>query len=389
MYSLLLAIIYLAFISLGLPDSLLGSAWPAMHPYFSVPISYAGIISMIISGGTIASSLLSDRITRKFGTKWVTAVSVAITAFALLGFSLADKFYILCILAVPYGLGAGAIDAALNNYVALHYSSRHMSWLHCFWGVGTIISPYIMSIALSNYGSWKLGYRIVFIIQIIISAILFLSVKLWNCNKVSSSEENIESVGVTGAFKIPGVKPVLAGFLCYCAAESTTLLWASSYLVEVRGVAAEKAAAFGSMFCIGITAGRFISGFISEKLSDKNLIRAGITLMCLGIAGIAIPFNNDILSIGCFMIIGLGCAPVYPSIIHSTPGNFGKQNSQAIIGIQMASAYVGSTFMPPLFGLIAQHIDIRLLPIFLMFFSVLLAILTERVNIIMKNRSAQ
>ena len=389
MYLLLLAVIYLAFISLGLPDSLLGSSWPTIRTEFDVPISYMGLISMIISGGTIISGLMSERLTKKFGTRAVTIASVFLTAVALFGFSLSTEFYQMCLWGIPYGLGAGAIDAALNNYVALHYNSRHMSWLHCFWGVGTIISPYIMSYALTH-SSWTNGYRIVSYIQLGIAAVLLLTLPLWKINQTAVAAEGSNKIlGIKGALKIKGVPHLLVGFLSYCAAEATTMLWASSYLVEVRGVAAEKAAAFGSMFCIGITAGRFISGFISEKLSDKNLIRAGITLMCLGIAGIAIPFNNDILSIGCFMIIGLGCAPVYPSIIHSTPGNFGKQNSQAIIGIQMASAYVGSTFMPPLFGLIAQHIDIRLLPIFLMFFSVLLAILTERVNIIMKNRSAQ
>lgn len=270
MYLLLLAVIYLAFISLGLPDSLLGSAWPVIRAEFDVPLSYMGFISMIISGGTIISGLMSERLTKKTGTRTVTIVSVLLTAVALSGFSTATEFYHMCLWGIPYGLGAGAIDAALNNYVALHYNSRHMSWLHCFWGVGTIISPYIMSYALTHT-VWKNGYSMVSYLQFGIAAVLLLTLPLWKVNKSAGSQESSTGVlGIKGALKIKGVPYLLIGFLSYCAAEATTMLWASSYLEGTRGISKEKAAAFGSLFFIGITAGRFLSGFISDKLGDNE-----------------------------------------------------------------------------------------------------------------------
>lgn len=383
MYSILLVIIYLAFISLGLPDSLLGSGWPTMHRDLCVPISYAGIVTMIISGGTIISSLSSDRLTRKFGTGPVTAFSVFLTAAALFGFSVSPHFWMLCVWAVPYGLGAGAIDAALNNYVALHYSSRHMSWLHCFWGVGTIVSPYIMSFALTGPFGWSGGYRIVSVIQLAITVVLFLCMPLWKGHAVSMAEKKeaeTKPLGLAGALKIKGVPQMLSGFFAYCSAESTVMLWASSYLVQVRDINAKKAAACAALFFIGITAGRFLSGIVSERLGDKLLIRIGSAVMIAGIFCIALPVSADLLSFAGFIIIGLGCAPVYPSIIHSTPSHFGKENSQAVIGIQMASAYAGSTFMPPLFGLIANHISIQLLPVFLTVFVILMIVMIESLN---------
>lgn len=376
MYLLLLAVIYLAFISLGLPDSLLGASWPTIRTEFDVPISYMGLISMIISGGTIISGLMSERLTKKFGTRAVTIVSVFLTAVALFGFSLSTEFYQMCLWGIPYGLGAGAIDAALNNYVALHYNSRHMSWLHCFWGVGTIISPYIMSYALTH-SSWTNGYRIVSYIQLGIAAVLLLTLPLWKINQTASAAEGSNKVlGIKGALKIKGVPYLLIGFLSYCAAEATTMLWASSYLEGTRGAAKEEAAALGSLFFIGITAGRFISGFVSDKLGDNNMIRLGVGIALLGVVFISLPIKA-ITIIG-FIIIGLGCAPVYPCIIHSTPGNFGAENSQGIIGIQMASAYVGSTFMPPIFGLIANHISLKLMPIYLAFFLLLLLFMISK-----------
>ena len=379
MYTLLLMIIYLAFISLGLPDSLLGSAWPVMQTAFNVPISYAGLVTMIISGGTILSSLMSDRLTKKFNTHIVTTVSVFLTASALFGFSHSNAFWMLCLWAIPYGLGAGAIDAALNNYVALHYSSRHMNWLHCFWGVGTIISPYIMSHALMTSG-WQTGYLIVSILQITITIILLISMPLW---KIHHSETHIEEElaqdsGLKRAVQIKGVPQLLLGFYAYCAAEATVMLWASSYLVHTRGISENKAAAYASLFFIGITMGRFISGIVSEKIGDRNLIRIGAAIICLGIVLLLLPLSNPFFALVGFIVIGLGCAPIYPSIIHSTPNNFGRENSQAIIGIQMASAYVGSTFMPPVFGLIANHISITLLPIYLIVFIVLMLYMLEK-----------
>ncbi|MBQ8725308.1 MAG: MFS transporter [Oscillospiraceae bacterium] len=376
MYLLLLAVIYLAFISLGLPDSLLGSAWPTIHAEFDVPLSYMGLVSMIISGGTIVSSLMTERLTKKIETRILTTASVFLTAIALFGFSMSAEFYQLCLWGIPYGLGAGAIDAALNNYVALHYNSKHMSWLHCFWGVGTIISPYVMSYALMHT-VWTDGYLTVSLIQIAIVAVLIFTLPLWKINHTNTSSENSTKVlGLKGAFKIKGVPTLLVGFMAYCAAEATTMLWASSYLEGTRGAAKEEAAAFGSLFFIGITAGRFLSGIISDKLGDNRMIRLGTGIALCGVLLIALPLKMA--TIAGFVIIGLGCAPVYPCIIHSTPNNFGAENSQGIIGIQMASAYVGSTFMPPLFGLLANHISLKLMPVYLAFFLILLLVMVSR-----------
>lgn len=382
MFSLLLAIIYISFISLGLPDSLLGSAWPIMYRELSAPISYAGIISMIISGGTIISSLFSDKLTRKLGTGLITATSVFLTAAALFGFSVSNSFIMLCIFAVPYGLGAGAVDAALNNYVSLHYSSRHMSWLHCFWGVGASISPYIMGYAIGTGYGWKTGYSIVSVIQIVLTIFLFLSLPLWKKKtSVSPDSDDYEvPLSLMDALKIKGVVPVLITFFSYCAFESTCGLWASSYLVEYRGIDSQTAANFASLFYLGITLGRFLNGFIVDKLGDKTMIRIGGATMLTGILFIALPLNTSMTVLIGLMIAGLGAAPVYPSIIHSTPSNFGKQNSHAIIGIQMACAYVGSTFMPPVFGFIAENITIAIYPLYLVIFVILMLVMSETLN---------
>ena len=284
----------------------------------------------------------------------------------------------LCLWAIPYGLGAGAIDAALNNYVALHYNSRHMSWLHCFWGVGTIVSPYVMSWALTH-SVWQTGYRMVSGIQLVIALVLLLTIPVWKVNQAKQEEASGSAVlGISGALKIRGVPYLLLGFLGYCAAESTAMLWASSYLVEAKGISKEIAAAFGSLFFIGITAGRFLSGLISEKLGDRNMIRLGTAGMILGIGCMLLPLDGSWNSLAGLVILGLGCAPVYPSIIHSTPASFGAKNSQAIIGIQMASAYTGSTFMPPLFGMLARYVSIRLLPVYVLLFTVLMIAMVEK-----------
>lgn len=382
MISLLLAIIYLAFISLGLPDSLLGSAWPVMYRELDAPISYAGILSMIISAGTILSSLFSDKITRKLGTGLVTSISVLLTASALFGFSVSRSFFLLCLFAIPYGLGAGAIDAALNNYVALHYNSRQMSWLHCFWGVGASISPYIMGYALGNGLGWRNGYSMVSVIQLAITVILFLSLPLWKKKTALTpgSEDYEAPLGLRAALKIKGVLLVLITFLAYCAFESTCGLWASSYLVEYKGLDSQTAANFASLFFLGITLGRFVCGFVADKIGDKNMIRIGLITVLAGILLILLPVSGDITALTGLLIIGIGAAPVYPSIIHSTPTNFGKENSHAIIGIQMASAYVGSTFMPPVFGFIAEHITIALYPFYLAFFVAITLAMSECMN---------
>ncbi|CCY57949.1 transporter major facilitator family protein [Clostridium sp. CAG:632] len=380
MFQLLLAIIYLAFISLGLPDSLLGAAWPSMYPEFQVPVSYAGIISMVIALGTVISSLMSDRLTKRLGAGLVTAISVAMTALALFGFSFSHSFWVLILWSIPYGLGAGSVDAALNNYVALHYKSRHMSWLHCMWGVGASAGPYIMGFALSRGQNWNGGYRYIGILQVILTFILFISLPLWKKEKKDAASESDATsdhiLTLREIFAIPGVKSVMLMFFCYSAIEQTSGLWASSYLVLHKGVAPETAATFASLFYIGITIGRAISGFITMKLNDTQMIRLGQGIILLGVLALFLPLGSTISLIG-FILIGLGCAPIYPCIIHSTPDHFGADRSQAIIGVQMASAYVGTCLMPPVFGLIANNITVALLPAYLILFLVLLSVMHE------------
>ena len=375
MYSFLLALIYLAFISLGLPDSLLGAGWPVMHTELGVSVSFMGIISMVISGGTIISSLLSDKLTHKFGTRAVTVASVFLTVAALFGFSFSGSFSMLIIFAVPYGLGAGAIDAALNNYVALHYKAKHMSWLHCFWGVGAIISPFIMSFALKNL-NWNSGYRIVGFIQLAIALLLLVTLPVWKINKTESTADT-KRVGLTAALKIKGVPSLLIGFFAYCAAEATAMYWASTYFTEVKGISGDRAASFAALFYIGITLGRFASGFITERLGDRRMILLGTGVLACGIMILLIPVQSYVTAFAAFLVIGFGCAPIYPCIIHSTPANFGAKNSGAIIGIQMASAYVGSTFIPPLFGLLGNAVGFSVMPVYLLAFFALMIIMTE------------
>ncbi len=440
MINLLLAVIYLSFISLGLPDSLLGSAWPSMYQELSVPISCSGIISMIISLGTIASSLQSDRLTRRLGAGKVTAISVALTALALMGFSLSKSFPALCLMAIPYGLGAGSVDAALNNYVALHFASRHMSWLHCMWGVGASIGPYIMSFAIGSGAGWSLGYRIVGLMQIVLSFLLFMSLPLWKSKDRDSSlpsgihdakindtdiyltkeaepssskahEESSPEMALSEAevscassskasaaeisdlrgtmdvpaalslrqiFAIPGAAYLFTAFFCYMALEATASLWAASFLSFERGLSGADAAFYAGLFFIGMTIGRAISGFLTLRLSDTDMIRLGRRLAALGLILILIPIEGPIPSVPGLIMLGLGCAPIYPSIIHSTPALFGEERSQAIIGVQMASAYIGSCFTPPFFGILGEHIGFWLYPIFLIIILILMSLMHER-----------
>ena len=383
MVSLLLAIIYMAFISLGLPDGLLGAAWPVLQGDIGVPEAYMGIVSMIISGGTILSSLLSDKITRRLGAGPITAFSVALTAAALLGFAFSREFWMLCAFAVPYGLGAGAVDAALNNYVALHYASRHMSWLHAFWGVGAAIGPYVMSLAIGSRHGWPMGYGAISVMQIVLTAVLFLSLPLFKKRpqNAAAGEEGYEApIGLRDAVGIRGVKAILLAFFGYCALESTAGLWASSYLVDHRGVDAQSAAAFALLFYLGITAGRFLNGFVADRFGDKTMIRVGLAVQAAGLLLILLPLGTPAAALAGLVILGFGCAPIYPSIIHATPAHFGRENSHAIVGIQMASAYGGATFMPPVFGLVAQYVHIGLFPVFMAVFWALMVLMTERVN---------
>lgn len=377
MFNLLLVVIYLSFISLGLPDSLLGSAWPIMHPQFNVPISYAGIISIIISIGTIISSLQSDRLTKKYGSGLITACSVAITALALFGFSVSNSFWMLVLMAIPYGLGAGSVDASLNNYVALHYSSKHMSWLHCMWGVGASVGPYIMSFAITNNLGWPKGYLIISILQIILTAIIVFSLPLWKKSIVEDTTQTNKPLTLKEILSILGAKEIMITFFCYCALESTAGLWATSYLVYQNGISEDIAASFASLFYLGMTLGRAGNGFLTMKFNDTQLIRMGQSMIFIGILIVLFSFNNTMSLLG-LITIGIGCAPIYPCIIHSTPSRFGTDKSQAIIGVQMASAYLGTLIMPPLFGVIAQNINVSLYPFYMLFILIIMVGMHER-----------
>ena len=383
MTTLLLIIIYFAFISLGLPDSLLGSIWPIAHRELGVPLAWSGPIFIIISLGTVVSSLFSDRLTRRLGAGLVTVLSVALTALALFGFGISTSYWMLCLWAVPYGLGAGSIDVALNNYVALHFKSRHMSWLHCMWGIGASTGPYIMNMILTQGGTWHQGYQTISLIQLILTAVVMLSLPLWKKQRLVSDANTTNSNSPSHAlslreiFALRGAKEVMITFFAYCALEQTAGLWASSYLSNFRGIDPVTAAGYASLFYLGITGGRAISGFITFLLNDSQMIRLGQGIAALGLL-LLLFAPIDALSLAGLVIIGLGCAPIYPSIIHSTPAHFGTDKSQAVIGVQMASAYLGNVFMPPLFGLIARYTSIALYPVYLILLLILMIIMHER-----------
>ena len=370
----LLMMIYLSFISLGLPDSMLGSAWPAMNVSLNAPLWGAGLVQMLISFCTIISSLNSAKLIRRFGTGKLTAISVATTALALLGFSLAKNYAFLLLMAVPLGLGAGAVDAGLNNYVALHCEAKHMSWLHCFWGVGTIIGPMILSAVLRAGRSWATGYRAVGLIQCAVSALLFATLGMWKHGNIQQEEHGAKALSVWEVLSLPGAKAGMVTFLCYCAVESTLGLWGATYISQVRGVDEATAASFGAMFYIGITVGRAISGFMAMKLLPKQMVRVGQALLALGCIFMMIPAGSTLSGIG-LVVCGLGCAPIYPNIIQDTPVNYGTENSQAAIGVQMAFAYVGSTFLPSIFGALAGVGGYGLLPYFAISICVLMTVL--------------
>ena len=381
MVHLLLAIIYLSFISLGLPDALLGAAWPTMCLEFAVPVSYAGGIALIIAVGTVISSLMSDRLTKWLGTGKITAISVGMTAVALFGFSVSCEYWQLCLWAIPYGLGAGSVDASLNNYVAIHYASRHMSWLHCMWGLGASVGPYIMGAALIGGMGWNSGYRSISVIQVVLTAALFLSLPLWKKRKDESGEngEKAKPLTMKQILSIRGAKEIMVAFFCYCALEQTCILWGSSYLVMHNGMDEETAASLASLFMLGITTGRFLSGFLTYRMNDANMIRLGQGIIAVGIVTMLLPLGNFAAMAG-LLLIGLGCAPIYPCVIHSTPDHFGEENSQALIGVQMASAYIGICCMPPLFGLIANHVSASLLPWYVGIINVVMIVMCERLN---------
>lgn len=378
----LLIIIYVSFISLGLPDSILGSVWPSMYRGLSVPMSYAGILFMLTAGGTIVSSIFSDRLIKRFGTGKVTAVSVLMTAFALLGFSFSNTFWELCIYTVPLGLGAGSVDTALNNYVANHYKARHMNWLHCFWGIGATTGPIIMSMCLLRFNSWKSGYFTIGIFQCLLAVFLLVSLPLWKSaadSRISASSARGKTLTLVELLSLPGAKHVLLSFFCYCAIEATAGLWGSSYLVMVRHIEPEIAARWIALFYLGITLGRFLSGLLTFRLSNRQMVRIGELLLAAGVIMILLPLGNGTLMAG-FFLLGAGCAPIYPSLLHDTPTNFGREHSQSIMGMQMACAYVGSTVMPPLFGMLASIGGYALFPIYIGVLTLLMTIMVEALN---------
>ena len=367
--SLLLAVIYLIFISLGLPDSLLGSGWPTMQVDLSVPSSYAGYVSMTISCMTVISALFSSRLIRRFHTKWIVIVSIGLTVLGLLGFSVSGQYWLLFLFAVPYGLGAGSIDAAMNHYVANHYPSSVMNFLHCFYGVGAMISPYIMSLALKA-AKWNQGYQWTAYIQAGILLVCLLSLPLWKRNENHAREESRDSAGSQETLRVPGVILTLIAFFAYCSGEATCFLWTPSYFAGTReGLSAETVAAFGSLIFGGLMLGRLISGFISNALGDRRLIRIGIGVELLGILLMCLPIRGYMAAAVGFVIIGTGMGPIYPAIQHMAPVNFGKRYSAAVIGLQMASAYIGSTLMPMVFGHIQQAVGIWIMPAYLLLFA--------------------
>lgn len=398
MLTYLLIIIYLAFISLGLPDSLLGVTWPVMRLNFNASLGSAGILAMIISGGTIVSSFMSGKVLRRFGTGKVTSVSVLMTAGALLGISFAPSFLWLILLAIPLGLGAGSVDAGLNAYVANHYKSHHMSWLHCFWGVGAMTGPIIMSQFIQGDNTWRKGYLTVAIIQFTLVIILFVAQPLWekaggsmkpdheDASQDDDSKESIKEQMIDHyPFRLKGVKPVLLAFLLYCAIETTLGLWGSSFLVHVKGIEVSVAARWIAMFYGGITLGRFLSGFLTMKLSNKILIRIGQLILLVGAVLFLLPFS-DYLSLLGFTLAGLGCAPIYPCMLHETPVRFGKENAQSLIGIQMAVAYTGSTILPPVFGFVASATTMALFPFVILAYTTIMLVSSEKINMFFQKK---
>lgn len=399
MATVFLIIIYMAFISLGLPDSMLGAAWPIMRLDYGAPVETAGLLSMIVVAGTIISSLASSAVLKRLGTGMVTFISVAVTALALLGFSYSSSVVWLAVLALPLGLGAGSIDTGLNNYVATHYKAHHMSWLHCFWGIGAMLGPIIMSRYIAGGDSWRTGYFTVSMIQFALVVLLFISLPLWKRAGKSSSPqaENVRNEPETvmaaeaasgNVLRIKGVKLAMITFLFYCGVEATVGLWGSSYLVNVKGVSAATAAGWVSLYYGGITAGRLITGFITFRFSNKELIRGGLAISMLGALVLALPLPA-VFSLVAFILIGLGSAPIFPCMLHETPARFGQANSQKIMGYQMALAYTGGAFLPPLLGWVAARSSFMILPLVMIGYIIVMILSSEQINSMMKKRKEE
>ncbi|MDK2952362.1 MAG: hypothetical protein PWQ77_2027 [Kosmotogales bacterium] len=387
----LLALIYLAFISLGLPDSLIGVTWPAIRAEWGMPLDAAGLITIIVSGNTIISTLMSGYLIKKIGTGKITYISCFLTGGALLGFSFSQSYFWLIILAIPLGFGAGSVDAALNNYVALHFKAHHMNWLHSFWGIGATLGPLIVSATISKTESWRSGFRVISIIQLSLAVVLLFSYPLWNMHQKQIDIEEKKKDKDQGdidkntekkkkkIFRIRGVKAAIATFIFYVATELSVGLWGSSFLVHVKNISIETAATWIAMYYGGITLGRFISGFVSFKLKNTQMIRIGILMALTGTVLFSLPLPDFMLFI-CLILMGLGLAPIFPSMLHETPRRFGKEYSQTIIGYQMGFGYIGSTFLPPLVGVILENTTMTLFPFFLIAFIILMLFFSESIR---------
>ncbi|TQI68920.1 MFS transporter [Clostridium sp. KNHs216] len=390
-----LALIYLAFISLGLPDAVLGSSWPIMNVEFRVPVGNAGFVSIMISACTILSSLFSHRLIRRFGTGKVTVVSVALTAVALLGFSVSPSFLWLLACAVPLGLGAGAVDSGLNEFVAEHYEAKHMNWLHCFWGVGAMLGPALISVLALWGRTWRSGYFSISIIQFALVALLIFSLPMWkkfenpSAEPVEEIRQGKEKHSLFTMLRAKGSVFVMLSFLLNASMEASMMLWGASYLVKMKGILPESAAGWVSLFFLGVTVGRMVSGFVSMKLSNEALIHIGTIFLIVGFVFMILPLPA-LFAIGAFILVGLGLAPIYPSMLHQTPVYFGKENAQAVMGLQMSFAYTGNTLMAPLFGQLFANVSFSLMPCVLLVCAVgLLACRTHLISITKKKSPDQ
>ncbi|MDF2904753.1 MAG: transporter [Herbinix sp.] len=395
MATFILIIIYVSFICLGLPDSLLGVSWPLIRTEYNVSLSAVGPIYMMIAGGTIISSFFSGKVLNRFGTAKVTAVSTAMTALGIIGFYLAPSIHWFYLMTIPLGLGAGSVDAGLNAYVANHYKSHHMSWLHCFWGVGATVGPMIMSLFIKD-ANWRRGYLTVALLQAALALFLFLTLPVWKkadaARRSNTPEHNIDTQTEkkepnkeSHLLKVKGVKPVLITFLFYCAAEGTLGLWGSSYLVQIKGLDASIAATWVAMYYGGITVGRFLNGFLTLKINNKQLVRLGLSILLIGVALLLLPLPTIFTMIG-MMCVGLGCAPIYPCLLHETPVRFGEERSKSLMGIQMAVAYTGATFLPPIFGYVAGITSVAIYPIAILVYTLVMILCSEKANRIFANK---
>ncbi len=382
MSTLLLAVIYITYIGLGIPDSLFGAAWPAVYTEFGLPLSAANAVTILTFAFTMIVSIYSAQIVKRFGTPLTTAVSTAMTAAGLLGTALAPNFFVVCLCTVPLGFGAGAIDAALNNYVALNYKATHMSFLHCFYGVGVSLSPYLMSLALKG-SNWRGGYAYATVLQVIITVITFIALPVWakacHSETEEKSGEEIKTLGIWQMLKMPKVRMACAVFMTSCGIEYTCGTWGSTFLVLAKGMSAQRAAATITFYYLGITIGRFLSGIIAAKLSSRRIIILGQCIVLLAIILLFLPLSYVFAALGLFLV-GLGNGPLYPNLVHLTPDNFGRDISQSVMGIQMATASIGIMLIPPLFGLIAQVIGTWIFPLFLLILFIIMIIENTRLN---------